>query len=216
MNSSSATETLEDLLRRSSLPQISIRAVQLSDLHHLSDLLTDSFHPRTGLMQWLQPLLRVGIYEDLRNRLRTPPPHYVCLAAMYTGSSATSSYSSNYEMSYGYEYLVGTVEMALRPAFSWHPRSQYLYVSNLAVRAEYRRQGIAQQLLLACERIALHWSFKDLYLHVLENNYQARNLYYKQGYCLQQIEHFFGIPLIARNRRLLLHKNLIFAQQVDA
>ncbi|AFZ19342.1 GNAT family N-acetyltransferase [Allocoleopsis franciscana] len=176
-----------------------IRTAQVLDLTTLAEILTDSFHPRTGVIRWAYPMLRLGIYEDLRNRLRANSPHYVCLVAVADGSKVTDSG----------EVLAGTVEIALRSPPSWQPHgSQYPYISNLAVRKSYRRLGVARQLLLACERTSLEWGFPDLYLHVLENNHQARQLYLKAGYQLHQVEPSYSAWLFGQPKRLFLHKHL--------
>ncbi len=176
-----------------------IRTAQVRDLTSLAEILADSFHPRSGVMRWAYPILRLGIYEDLRNRLRSTSPHYLCLVAVSTVSTVADSR----------EEVAGTVEIALRSPPSWQPQaSQYPYISNLAVNASRRRQGVARQLLLACERTALEWGYSDLYLHVLENNYQARQLYLKIGYQLQQVEPSYGGWLLGRPKRLLLRKHL--------
>lgn len=178
--------------------QLTVRTAQVRDLSNLAEILTDSFHPRTGLMRWVYPILRLGIYEDLRNRLRVNSPHYVCLVAVTAVPGVTDFR----------EELAGTVEITLRPT-SWQPHScQYPYISNLAVKLSCRRRGVARQLLIACERTALDWGFQDLYLHVLEDNHQARQLYLKSGYQLQQAEPSFSTWLLRHPKRLLLHKHL--------
>jgi ribosomal protein S18 acetylase RimI-like enzyme len=147
-------------------------------------------------MRWAYPMLRLGIYEDLRNRLRSSSPHYVCLVAV-AGVS---------------EELAGTVEIALRSPYSWQSRSsQYPYISNLAVKTSSRRRGVARQLLLACERTALEWGYSDLYLHVLENNHHARQLYLKTGYQVRLVEPSYSAWLFRHPKRLFLHKPLTHA-----
>ena len=182
--------------------RFTIRAAQVQDLATLADILTDSFHPRTGLMRWAYPMLRLGIYEDLRNRLRSTSPHYVCLVAVAAVSTVVGFR----------EELAGTVEIALRSPPAWQPRCpQYPYISNLAVNQSCRRRGVARQLLLACERKSLEWGFQDIYLHVLENNHQARQLYLKTGYQLCQVEPSYSAWLLGRPKRLFLHKDLTSA-----
>jgi ribosomal protein S18 acetylase RimI-like enzyme len=183
-----------------SLSQLHIRAAAPKDLAGLAEILADSFHSRTGLGAWVYPLFRLGIYEDLRTRLNSPSPRYICLVAVSPG---TARYSSGND-------LAGTVEMALRSHHPWPlcNSSQYPYLSNLAVDRHYRRQGAAQRLLLACERIALDWGFQDMYLHVLENNRPARRLYFKLGYRLHQTDGGWSSLLLGKPRRLLLHKHL--------
>ena len=165
----------------------------------LAEILAASFHSRGGINDWIYPLLRLGIYEDLRNRLNSSSPYYVCLVATIPTTPRASCG----------DYLAGTVEMALRSHYPWFfgGKAGYPYLSNLAVHQDYRRQGAAAQLLLRCERVALSWGFQDLYLHVLENNHQARSLYSKLGYKLHQIDGSWS-SLFGQPRRLLLRKRL--------
>lgn len=182
-----------------------IRAAQPGDLTVLAEILADSFHSQDGILGWAYPLLRLGISEDLRNRLNSTSPHHICLVAVDRAVRAATegcSYSAGDE-------LAGTLEMALRSTDPWaKPSSRYLYLSNLAVRPTHRRRGVAGQLLLNCERVALSWGFQDLYLHVLENNHQARQLYFKQGYRLHQVDSSWSAWLLGRPRQLFLHKHL--------
>lgn len=179
---------------------IQIRAAQAVDLGGIAEIITDSFHSPDGIWGWTHPLLRLGIYEDLKNRLRSnSPQQHICLVA-FTAATKGGSRTDD---------LAGTVEMALRLNEFWQcVRPRYLYLSNLAVHSSYRRRGVAQQLLLNCERVAISWGFQDLYLHVLENNYQARQLYCKLGYKLQQVESGWGTWLMGRPKQLFLHKHL--------
>ena len=190
-----------------------IRAVQSAELNGLAEILADSFHPQDGILGWAYPLLRLGIYEDLRNRLRATAPNHICLVAVdLTVRAITegSPYAAGNE-------LAGTVEMALRSNEPWKSdvnastkrvHGRYPYVSNLAVRPTLRRRGVAKQLLLSCERVALSWGFQDLYLHVLENNHQARQLYFQLGYRLHQVDSSWSSWLLGRPRQLFLHKHL--------
>lgn len=167
---------------------VHIRAAQSADLTDVAEVLTDSFHSQQGIFGWAYPLLRLGIYEDLRNRLRSTSPHHTCLVALVG------------------DQLAGTVEMGIRST-DW-VSSSHPYISNLAVHPKHRRQGVARQLLLDCERVALSWGFDDLYLHVLENNHQARQLYFQMGYQLHQVDSRLSVWLLRRPRQLLLHKGL--------
>jgi ribosomal protein S18 acetylase RimI-like enzyme len=171
-----------------------VRAARQQDLVNLAEVLASSFHPRQGVTGWAYPLLRVGIYKDLRSHLNTRSQHQVYLVAVQQTS---------------HENLVGTVELSRRAAGFWQPdRPTALYLSNLAVLSDYRRQGIAQQLLAACEQIALDWGFQELYLHVLENNHSARQLYRKAGYRVQSAELSLLQWLMRQPRQLLLSKRL--------
>jgi len=162
-------------------------------------LLTESFYPANGLMGQFSPLLRLGIYQDLRSRATSTASSQVCLVAVQKPASQTG----------GYTRPAGTVEVTLRSLSPWQIAiPKYPYISNLAVEAKSRRQGIAQRLLLACESTALEWGFQDLYLHVLENNQAARQLYSKIGYQVHRVDPHWAAILLKQPQRLLLHKQL--------
>lgn len=193
----------------------SVREAISVDLPQLADLLTDSFHSREGLMGWTFPFLRMGIYEDLRHRLRDRRSHYVCFVAL----AAAGASPDNQPL------VAGTVEMSLRSSFGFmglpapseqnsgrsgfaDHRNQYPYVSNLAVSTVWRRQGAAKLLLAACETVALQWGYSSLYLHVLENNHHARRLYFKVGYRCVGVDASWSCWLLRQPRRILLRKSL--------
>ena len=56
------------------------------------------------------------------------------------------------------------------------------YITNVAVRPEYRRQGIAGELLGVFRRFAENSALAFLTLEVRESNAPARALYAKYGY----------------------------------
>lgn len=187
--------------------QVTIRAVNPSDLHHLTEVLMESFHPPNGFMCWTYPLLKLGIYEDIRSRLNRGSPHYLCLAAISGPKRFANVPSPASGLTQPQERLVGTIEMTLRTLGMGRER-QSPYISNLAVCKSYRRQGIARQLLLGCEPTARDWGCRDIYLHVLEDNERAKQLYVSSGYRLHKIESSLATWVFNRPRRLLLHKSL--------
>ncbi|MBE9162944.1 GNAT family N-acetyltransferase [Tychonema sp. LEGE 06208] len=191
------------------LSAFSIRVAVSNDLTQLADVLAVSFHSRQGLVEWVYPVLRLGIYEDLKNRLRSKAEHYICLVAeLVSREEGMQNYRSPRLGS-----VAGTIEMALRARFPWQiPSSDYPYLSNLAVHPEYRRQGVAQQLLSNCEDTAREWGFSEIYLHVLENNHAARQLYYQAGYRLQQVDWHWTHWLFGQPRRLFLRKQISLSQ----
>ncbi|NES81615.1 MAG: GNAT family N-acetyltransferase [Moorea sp. SIO2B7] len=181
----------------SSASPLVIRNAHPKDINSLAEVLIDSFHPPQGLIMSLAyPLLKLGIYEDLRNRLQSCSPNCICLVASTPSSVADSD-----------ELIVGTAEISIRSTFSWPTIwVQYPYIANLAIRPSYRRQGIARKLLISCEQTALQWGFNHISLHVLEDNLQARELYFSSGYRLARIESDLSSWVFKRPRRLLLHK----------
>ena len=179
-----------------------IRTVRQPDLPLLADMLTQCFHPQEGLGAWLNPVFRLGIYEDLRHRFYARDPHTVCLVAVDPEVATEGRRSLDAP-------IAGTVEMALRYPKLWQPqRQQYLYISNLAVQPHYRRQGVAKQLLGVCERIALDWGYPEICLHVLENNANARRLYHQLGFRLQRADTSVGSMLLKRPQQLMMSKAL--------
>ena len=173
-----------------------IRAATPDDLTGIAQIIAESFHGHDGFWGWAFPLLRLGIYEDLKHRWSLPTPHHVCLVAIDT--SATSTHN-----------LVGTVELGVRFNDSWvQTGKSFPYLSNLAVNPKYRRHGVASELLSSCEKFSHEWGFEDLYLHVLENNHQARRLYLKLGYQVHKLESNWNTFFLRRSRQILLHKHL--------
>lgn len=179
--------------------QLQIRSAKLGDISALADVLAESFHARGGLLGWVYPILRLGIYEDLRTRLTSPAERYLCLVAVAVDPVSLK------------EQLVGTVEMGLRSRYPWQLAiaTRYPYLSNLAVHPQFRRLGLARHLLIQCEQTAKLWGFSSIYLHVLENNRPARRLYYKLGYRLQDIDPSWDSILFKQPRRFFLRKRLI-------
>ena len=192
-NSSQPKSIASTHTQASSLFQV--RVAISSDLHGVSQIIAESFHSHHGMWGWTFPLLRLGIYEDLRHRLVLRDPHHICLVAVDSIA--------------GIKHLVGTVEMTVRFSDSWtQVGKSFPYLSNLAVNPQYRRQGAAYKLLKSCEQVALSWGFQELYLHVLENNQQAQRLYFKLGYRVYKIESDWNKFVFWRSRQLLLHKCL--------
>lgn len=179
---------------------IYIRAARLGDVRLLSDLLSSSFYRQSGWARWIYPILKLGISEDLRQRLRSSKAFYACLAAVQVQTAPGEE---------PVDQLVGTVEISCRQPYLWQVQEQsYVYLSNLAVRADWRRRGVAQRLLATCEKVAADWGFQDICLHVMEDNPQARRLYQKAGYQVKETEETPLTWLGLSARRLLLHKPL--------
>jgi ribosomal protein S18 acetylase RimI-like enzyme len=216
----SSPEPLKQSESDRSIPPISIRDVQQQDLVSLAEVLAHSFHSQEGLLGMLYPLLRMGIYEDLRSRLRNKAHRYACLVAVQVLQPQTATQLYQLAAVPGVGALfeipargrpIGTVELTVRTSQLWQPQlgKGYLYLSNLAVQEDCRKQGVAQKLLQACEEKALEWGFENIYLHVLENNHSARRLYRKAGYQLHEVEAGLGHWLLGQPKQLFLRKVLV-------
>ena len=172
-----------------------VRPARLTDLPQVTDVLATSFYPPLGWQRWFYPLFRLSIHEDLKQRLQANHTHYRCLTAIAPDHQDCR--------------VVGTVEIACRQPELWHfNRPRQVYLSNLAVQAGYRRQGVARQLLKAAEHLSLDWGFRELYLHVMADNNRARLLYQNMGYQVHRIEPSLFSLLNIQPSRLLLRKPL--------
>jgi ribosomal protein S18 acetylase RimI-like enzyme len=196
-----------------------IRSATLTDCAVLAALLSQSFPLVPSGWEWLLPLVRLGIYEDLRLRLREPVPffpgteprlRYACWVVVVGPAAGESG-----EPAEPAETIVGTAEMSWKPGGLW--RSQWAegqaflvppYLANLAVAPTMRRQGVAEALLATCEREAQAWGRSHIDLHVMADNLPARQLYLKVGYQIQHRESDWRTWLLQRPQRLLLRKSL--------
>lgn len=176
--------------------QFQVRFAQYEDLDAIAQIIAESFHSSQGFWGWTFPLLRLGISEDLKHRVTSTKPHQACLVAIDT--------------KYSQDIPIGTVELGLRYSDRWTQLGRsYPYLSNLAVHPQYRRRGVASGLLQRSEELVREWGFQDIYLHVLEKNQQARQLYFKQGYRVHQEMEARSIFCIwQRSQQIFLHKYL--------
>lgn len=69
-------------------PTATVRLATDRDLRSLSDILATSFHREDGFYRWILPLIRLGIYEDLRHRVRGTNANYACLVAVGQASAS--------------------------------------------------------------------------------------------------------------------------------
>ena len=201
----SPTRPAADWTATEDWPPPRIRTANLGDLDQLTEVLASSFYDRTGWLAWLYPLAKLGIQEDLKQRLKLNRTHYACLAVVASDPAAPGE-------KVGRETIVGTVEVAQRQSWPWQGTSPtYAYISNLAVAQGCRRRGLAAQLLTACEALAITWQLDHLYLHVMEDNPGARQLYRRAGFELFQAEETLAVWIGLQPRRLLLQKTLLSA-----
>jgi ribosomal protein S18 acetylase RimI-like enzyme len=208
---STTPNNLETIASTVSIPQslafgtnpIEIRPVHEDEIHCVADIITRSFHFDRGWMGWFTPLFKLGIAEDLRHRLRAhiSSSHYrqiqqqVCSIAVYC--------------ELGKPKVVGTIEVGVRTTERHRIQPhRYVYISNLAVSKDFRRRGVAQELLIDCEHLTRSWGYTELHLHVMANNDRGRNLYRKLGYELVSSELVWSIIPWHRPERLFLRKQL--------
>ncbi len=183
--------------------QIEIRPVKENEIHYVADIITRSFHFDRGWMAWFTPLFKIGIAEDLRNRLRTrvpsalhsKPQQQVCSIALCIDREQS--------------HISGTVEVGVRTAERYRQNHhRYVYLSNLAVSKDFRRRGVAQKLIERCEQQTVEWGYTEIHLHVMGKNERGRNLYQKLGYEVVSSELVWSIIPWHRPERLFLRKQL--------
>ncbi len=174
---------------------LKVRPLQSTDVARAAAVISDSFQIGMFWGGWLQPLFRIGIQEDLRNRLNVQAPDQaVCLVAA-TGTQARD--------------VVGTIEISARSSM-YDPsiNKRYLYISNLAVDHNYRRLGIGRELVTQCEAIAKTWGFMAIYLHVMADNLAGQDLYAQLGFEVLSSDQPWHILPGLRSQRLFLRKRL--------
>ena len=184
---------------------IMVRVAQRKDVSELANTLVTCFYDFPPILNWINPLLKLTISEDLRYRLQNSPWLYCCLVA-----------TKNSE-------IAGAVEISLQkpwwsnsgvPWWMFHPQGpssatvQIPYISNLAVKNSYRRQGIATQLLTQCEQISRNWGYQEIRLHVLADNHSAQKLYLAMGYKFIPEATSWNCWLPPYSSRLLMKKEL--------
>lgn len=188
--------------------QIEVRPVKEEEIYRVAEIITHSFQFDRGWRRWFTPIFKLGIAEDLRHRLRlaattaanqSKPQPQVCSIALYNDR--------------GTMRVVGTVEVGIRIGTDRPQPYRYVYISNLAVSEDFRRRGIARELLQDCERLAQIWGHTQLFLHVMADNDRGLDLYRKLGYQVVSQEFLWSwLPWLYRPERLFLCKQLVTAQ----
>ena len=59
------------------------------------------------------------------------------------------------------------------------------YISDLAVRPDYRRLGLATCMIEKCERVAKMWGHSSIWLKVEVSNKAAKGMYADLGYATE-------------------------------
>jgi len=156
------------------MDQVESRLATPADIANIATLLSRTFYHGQGWRSVFNPILKMGLCYDLTTRLQMPAPErYQCWVA-----EVSDPRNANLKI------LVGTVEISLRSlgGITSVLSAQKAYISNLAVKQEYRNRGIGLLLLQKCEEIARCWNHQMLFLHVRPDNEVALSLYNKIGY----------------------------------
>ncbi|TYQ27657.1 GNAT family N-acetyltransferase [Pseudanabaena sp. UWO310] len=194
----------------SQFPSFTIRQANPRDVGYVSEILTESFYRSVDrqvhflhrcFVDMVYPLLRYGIMLDLSSRFGEKTPCYACLVATHPANKSLPI--ATLEICMRYVPTKGHQNFWLGREMQQHP-----YIFNLAVHPHWRRRGVAKQLLLAAEGTVKQWGYSQLYMHVLEDNQTARNLYDRVGYQMYDREGNLNYWLLRKPRRFLLQKKL--------
>ncbi|MCY7407951.1 MAG: GNAT family N-acetyltransferase [Alkalinema sp. CAN_BIN05] len=174
---------------------ITVRSAQLTDIAGMSKVLVQGFNLVPYV--WMHPIAQAGIQADLKMRMERKSL-YQAFVAVDPDLNSNSILGA----------VVGTVEVTLqKPNRSCQPTS-YAYLASLTVARDYRRLGVAQQLIQACERQVGLWNQSDLYLHVLAENAAARRLYLQLGYGIHRTIRSWNPSLWHVEEQMMLHRHV--------
>ncbi|MCX5961776.1 MAG: GNAT family N-acetyltransferase [Cyanobacteria bacterium] len=170
---------------------VTVRSAQILDITGMSKVLVQGFN--LVPYAWMHPIAQAGIQADLKVRMDRKNSYHAFVAVDPTGDPSA---------------IVGSVEVTLqKPNLSCQPTS-YAYLSSLTVACNYRRLGVAQQLIQACERQIGLWNQSDLYLHVLAENVAARRLYLQLGYGIHWKIRSWNPSLWHFEEQMMLHRHV--------
>lgn len=153
------------------------------EMDEVAEIQASAFHSPSPIWDsFVYKIFKAEVLSALLYRIRhSPPDRYACLVAepdYHTVESGMHGMSEN--------KLAGVVDAT---AFAdkdilchLEGAEEYLYVSGIAVSANYRRRKVATVLLKACDFLAYLWGFDYLVLRAYEDDVGARTLYARAGY----------------------------------
>ncbi|KAL1189013.1 GCN5-related N-acetyltransferase 4 [Cardamine amara subsp. amara] len=177
-------------------PEIVVREARLEDCWEVAETHCSSFFP--GYSFPLDVVLRVDRLMAMIMGFSIPPGcRRTCLVAVI-GSSVdeTISFGSDdfkigafdakISLNKGYVTGILTVDTVAdflpRKGPLRQRRTGIAYISNVAVRENFRRKGIAKRLIWKAEALAKNWGCRAIGLHCDLNNLGATKLYKDQGF----------------------------------
>lgn len=93
-------------------------------------------------------------------------------------------------------YLIFTKALAKNLPGMVHPESPAFYIGALAVGKPWRRQGLAKMLLTAAMEDAKRRGGRAIYLHVWDQNHEARSLYRQLGFAdVSHLPELYRMPV---------------------
>jgi ribosomal protein S18 acetylase RimI-like enzyme len=165
----------DDINSKTHTSQYFTSEASYSDLNAVVDLRVDVFFPELVDVN----TFHARVLEKLRHRRHEGS---ICLI-VYKDSQDEPR--CHYDTS---DNIVGTVEFSSLDfkytALEAKGSENKLYLMDLAVRKDSRKQGIASSLLKSAEKYAISNGYESILLHVDVGNHSALKLYEKHGYTL--------------------------------
>ncbi|KAK4778180.1 hypothetical protein SAY87_018367 [Trapa incisa] len=176
-------------------PDVFVREARLEDCWEIAETHCSSFFPEYSFP--LDFVLRIDRILALVVGLSVPNGcHRTCLVAVI-GSSGNETlfgieefriggFDTRLSLNKGYVAGILTVDTVAdflpRRKPMRQRRTGIAYISNVAVRENFRRKGIAKRLMAKAESQARSWGCRSMALHCDLNNPGAMKLYKDQGF----------------------------------
>ncbi|MDX1976316.1 MAG: GNAT family N-acetyltransferase [Pseudanabaenaceae cyanobacterium bins.68] len=174
-----------------------IRPASPTDIPALTQLLCQGFYnqvTQSPLSRWLYPLLQWTICLDLTNRLTNSDADSICLVAIHPQT----------------QQPIATLELHFRYLHPfWRSPHKSAYLASLTVSNQWRRRGIAAQLIDHAATLAKGKGYQQIYLHVLTSNQAAQALYHKLNFGISRSDSNFLVKFLHLPQRLMLEKHLV-------
>lgn len=172
-------------------PEIVVREARLEDYWGVAETHCNCFFPEysfpSDFVMRIDRLVVAMLAAMLAGFFRPRECRRVCLVAV-TGSSLDESFSFDGKFSLNKSNVAGILtvdnnaDYLPRKGPRRHRRTGIAYISNVAVRENFRRKGIAKKLIAKAESVARSWGCRAIALHCDLNNPVATMLYQGQGY----------------------------------
>ncbi|KAH9330253.1 hypothetical protein KI387_002361, partial [Taxus chinensis] len=149
-------------------------------------------------------IFKAEVLGSLLYKLRnSPPDRYACLVAETGYDNMEHGMADKTK-----HKIVGVVDVTAYTdkdvLYHLGGAGEYLYVSGIAVGANYRRRKVATVLLKACDFIAFLWGFEYLVLRAYKDDDAARTLYSRAGYQVVYQDPPWTSVWIGRKQRVLM------------
>ncbi|KAE8717961.1 Detected protein of confused Function [Hibiscus syriacus] len=177
-------------------PEIVVREARLEDCWEVAETHCSSFFPEYSFP--LDFVLRVDRLVAMLSGFSIPTGcRRTCLVAVIGGSVddtffigaddfKVGGFNGKFSLNKGYVTGILTVDTVADFLPRKGPlrlrRTGIAYISNVAVRERFRRQGIAKRLIAKAEAQARSWGCRAVALHCDLNNPSSTKLYKDQGF----------------------------------